>query len=81
LSLQFLGKCLALPKLALNAFLALAVGGIPGIDNAFYSDSPAFASFISVMYPAVMIPAGSATIAMPKMDEIIVTALPKVVTG
>jgi hypothetical protein len=33
------------------------------------------------IYPAVIIPAGSATIAIPNIEETIVTILPIVVTG
>lgn len=38
-------------------------------------------SFNTSIYPAVIIPAGSATTAIPNIDEIIVTIRPVVVTG
>lgn len=37
--------------------------------------------FISSMYPAVIIPAGSATTAIPKTEDIIVIILPTVLTA
>lgn len=36
---------------------------------------------ISLIYPAVIIPAGNATIAIPKTEDTIVTIRPIVVTG
>lgn len=47
------------------------------IDDKGYSLS----ALISFIYPAVIIPAGKAMIAMPKSEEIIVMSLPKSVTG
>ena len=52
-------------------------------DNQLLSSfsSVFLCSSSSLIYPAVMIPAGSATIAMPKTEETIATIRPAVVTG
>lgn len=51
----------------------------PLFESSFEASTELFS--ISRIYPAVMIPAGRATIAIPKKEEIIVTARPVVVTG
>ena len=55
---------------------------ISPINWTYESESPfSFILLSAFIYPAVIMPAGSATIAIPKTEEIIVIILPAIVTG
>lgn len=68
------------PRLSLILRSQLSRAVSRGIGNYSFCGG-SFASLSSSMKPAVMMPAGSAMIAIPKTEEIIVTSLPIVVTG